>query len=388
MKSSVSTAPVMFNPKPNDIAGNNKVRILLGQLNNLGDCLLATAVARQIKHDFPDSVLTWAIGSCCRQIIHNNPYVDKVWEVLLPDTKKETIANVWKTFATEANRRKEAGDFDLVFFTQYSYGHLDNHMGLTRASIFAGYPKEVTVPVAPVVRLTAGEVENVRRFAAKHVLHRFKKTILFECIGTSGQSFLTDEFIEEFCGMIAADHPDVCLILSSNKKFGITAPNVVDGSQLSFRENAELTKYCSLFIGVSSGITWLCTADSAKDLPKIILLNKEFPQASVVFDHSYFRLNGSRIFEANACTPQELITLINQEALPKTPKNVRLFEAVCFYTPTMQCLDKWNIRKIIPLFLKAPSLKIKLRILWMVTRYSLGKIRANVSRSLVAWAKR
>ena len=51
--------------------------------------MLATTIARQIKQDYPDSVLTWAIGSCCKQVILNNPYVDKIWEIPLADTKKE-----------------------------------------------------------------------------------------------------------------------------------------------------------------------------------------------------------------------------------------------------------------------------------------------------------
>ncbi len=58
-------------------------KILLGQLGRRGDCLYATAVARQIKEDFPVCHLTWAISSMCRPVIDNNPYVDKIWELPL-----------------------------------------------------------------------------------------------------------------------------------------------------------------------------------------------------------------------------------------------------------------------------------------------------------------
>ena len=37
-------------------------KIILVQLYSNGDCLYATAVARQIKQDFPGSHLTWAIA--------------------------------------------------------------------------------------------------------------------------------------------------------------------------------------------------------------------------------------------------------------------------------------------------------------------------------------
>ena len=56
-------------------------KILLVQLYSNGDCLYATAVARQIKQDFTNCYLTWAIASFCKNIIANNPYIDEVLEV-------------------------------------------------------------------------------------------------------------------------------------------------------------------------------------------------------------------------------------------------------------------------------------------------------------------
>ncbi|MEO7049339.1 MAG: hypothetical protein ABI091_28810, partial [Ferruginibacter sp.] len=54
--------------------------ILLVQLFSNGDCLYATAIARQIKNDFPGCKLSWAIASFCKNIIAHNPYVDEVLE--------------------------------------------------------------------------------------------------------------------------------------------------------------------------------------------------------------------------------------------------------------------------------------------------------------------
>ena len=57
----------------------NKIKkILLVQLFSNGDCLYATAVARQIKSDNPNCELTWAIANFCKDIINLNPFVDKV----------------------------------------------------------------------------------------------------------------------------------------------------------------------------------------------------------------------------------------------------------------------------------------------------------------------
>ena len=48
------------------------------QLYSNGDCLYATTVARQIKNDYPDCHITWAIASFCKDIINLNPFVDDV----------------------------------------------------------------------------------------------------------------------------------------------------------------------------------------------------------------------------------------------------------------------------------------------------------------------
>ena len=55
---------------------NDPKKILLVQLFSNGDCLFATAVARQVKTDFPNCNLTWAIAAFCKNIIALNPYVD------------------------------------------------------------------------------------------------------------------------------------------------------------------------------------------------------------------------------------------------------------------------------------------------------------------------
>lgn len=57
-------------------------KVLLGHLNSMGDCLLATVVARQIKEvDYPDCHLTWAVNSKCKQAVLLNPHVDEIWEI-------------------------------------------------------------------------------------------------------------------------------------------------------------------------------------------------------------------------------------------------------------------------------------------------------------------
>ncbi len=276
-------------------------RILLGHLGRRGDCLYATTVARQIKQDFPDCHLTWAISSMCRSIIEENPYVDEIWE--LPLGTNEEIVGAWRGFEVDARRREKKGEYDEVYLTQVHPGNFQNYDGTGRSSVFRGYSKPITVPVQPVVRLSDKEVENVRRFADLHQLASKEKVILFECASSSGQSFVTPDFAVKVAQKLLKSNADAYFILSSDIPIQFTDRHIIDGSVLSFKENAELTKHCCLLIGCSSGISWLATSDWAKPLPKIQLLNRDTVMyASMVYDAVYFGLPTDQILEMQDCT--------------------------------------------------------------------------------------
>ncbi len=86
--------------------GTTVTRILLGMLASNGDCLYATAIARQIKVDFPGCHLTWAIGSLSRQVLANNPDIDQVWE--LPQNSWSEMERDWTLFEIEAHQLADA----------------------------------------------------------------------------------------------------------------------------------------------------------------------------------------------------------------------------------------------------------------------------------------
>ncbi len=284
---------------------HTRKRILLGQLGSFGDCLYATTVARQIKTDYPDCHLTWAIGSIYRSILDGNPYIDEIWEFSM--SARNDLLDRWQQFEYEAIERKKRGDFDEIFLTQVFPNNLKNFDGTLRSSIFRAYNKPITVPVSPVLRLLPTEVENVRIFAESHRLVEKRHVILFECSHKSGQSFVTLEFALEVSKKLIEKIPDVCVILSSNEPVYSTDERIVDGSVLSFRENAELTKYCSLLVGCSSGISWLCTSDRAKPLPMVQLLKRETCMyASFVHDHEYHGIASDSIIEMTECSVNKL----------------------------------------------------------------------------------
>jgi hypothetical protein len=289
---------------------NRRKRFLIGQLGKYGDCLFATTVAKQIKNDYPDCHLTWAIGSIYRTILDGNPYIDEIWEFPLPPLGD--LSESWQQFECEAIKRKRRGDFDEIFLTQLYPNNFKNFDGTVRSSILRAYPTPITVSVSPVLRLTPKEIENVRSFSEEHHLLERKHVILFECSFDSGQSFLTADFAYEVSKKIIEKISDVSIILSSKLPIQSVDENIINGSVLTFRENAELTKYCTLVVGCSSGISWLCTSDWAKPLPMVQLLKRDTgAYASFVQDHKYHGLPSDMIIEMTDCSVDKLTQCLN-----------------------------------------------------------------------------
>ena len=247
---------------------NAPKKILLVQLFSNGDCLYATAVARQIKTDFPNGNLTWAIAAFCKNIIALNPYVDKI--TVVNEVVKDDIV-AYRKYKQKILAEKKQGIWDEVFITTNMDNNLALYDGTIRGMILRAYPFPVSVPVQPVLVLSEQEKNNVAVFAEKNRLSSFKNVILWEYAPQSGQSVLQFDFVMQLANKISAI-PSTGIILSSANKFK-SSEKVIDASVLTVRENAALTHYCSLLIGCSSGITWLSTSSAAKFLPMVQLLN-------------------------------------------------------------------------------------------------------------------
>ena len=366
-------------------------RILLGQLAARGDCLYATAIARQIKHDYPGCRLTWAIGTMCRSILDGNPYVDEIWEIPVAD--HDAVYAAWYAFFSMAQLRLQRGEFDEAFFTQIYPANYRNYDCTVRASIFRGYPHKITVPVAPVVQLREDEIENVRRFAAHHELHAHAPVILFEFSGSSGQTFVNPQFAYSAACGILAQLPSSRIIMSSLIEIESHDPRIISGHSLSFRENAELTKYCSLLIGCSSGITWLTTSEWAKPLPMVQLLDRtKGVYASIVHDHEHFGLPTEDIIEMTDCPAEDLVDCVVTACkegfhVAKKHYHVRLQLAFDHYDPTLLYFirngeyrvalqSNWNIlRRYGP---RRAVIKLNLRTLKYLVRHATKRAAARV----------
>ncbi len=285
---------------------SDRKRILLGQLGSNGDCLHATTLARQIKHDYPNCHLTWAISSMCRSMIEGNPFVDEIWEV--PARNWQEIVAAWYGLEKEVQVCLSRGEFDEVFLTQVSPNNYQNYDGTTKGSLFRGYPKPITVPIQNILRLRNDEIERVRNFAEQHNLLKRSHVILFEYTSSSSQSFVKPEYALSVAQGLLSRLPDCSIILSSHVKITTGDTRIIDGSVLTLRENAELTKYCSLLIGCSSGVTQIALTDWAKPLPMIqLLLASTSVYASIAHDLEYSQQSSEQVLEMTDCPIEQVV---------------------------------------------------------------------------------
>src|SRR5262249_2791217 len=134
------------------------------------------------------------------------------------------------------------------------------------------------------------------------------KTIMFEFAAGSLQTFIGLEFARAAARQILEEVPDCRIVLASHVPGGVADPRGVHGTGLFFRETVELTRYSSLWLGCSSGISWLCTSSSARRLPTIQLLSRKTSVfASMVHDHEYFGLETDSIIEMTDCAVERVV---------------------------------------------------------------------------------
>ena len=285
-----------------------KERFLIIQLYSNGDCLYATAIARQLKNDFPDCHITWAIAPFCAVILRNNPYVDEVWSVsYITDRTIETFRANRQQLFREANEK----EFDQVFFTQIIEENFSFYNGLVRSSIFAAFQRPITVPVEPILVLDESEKNKVEEFVKKHDLKSSDFVILFESAPQSGQLTMDTQQALHLSKRIIEEDTSIRFILSSATAIPEENYSIIDGSVLTLRETAFLTHYCNLLIGCSSGITWSSTSTAAKKIPSIQLLNKHaYLFNSPTLDHLRVGLPADRWLELTTFDEEKLMTCI------------------------------------------------------------------------------
>lgn len=276
------------------------MNILLVQLGSNGDCLFVTTIAKQIKEiDYPGCNLTWMIGSNCSHIIEHNHFIDDKIIIPIKDIndlwfKRNNINHIIQKETINCN-------FDKIIITDFTKENAKFRFGTTRSTLFRCYNHRITISPEPQIFLNKKEIENVYNFCNKNLIIKGDNNILFECSPQSGQSKLSFEKAIKISELILSKKKDVKIILSSNIKFSHPDKNIIDASDLSIRENAELVNFCNLMIGCSSGLTWLATSNWATKIPMIQLISPYFKNgvipASVKTDFEYLGLPLNYIIE-------------------------------------------------------------------------------------------
>jgi hypothetical protein len=289
---------------------NNQKKILIFHLHSNGDCLYATAIARQIKTDYPGCHLTWGVAAFCKSILENNPFIDHIWEI--PNVNKSNSTEIHRKLKKEILKKKNDGIYDEVFFTQLIDDNIANYDGCIRSGIFRGYNKPITVDITPVLRLHPHEKERVDKFAIRNNLKDFQNIILFEYAPQSAQLAITDEIALKIANDITQDGK-TAIILSSAKPIISNSAAIIDGSELSLRETAALTFYCTHLLGCSSGISWLTTSDAAKMLSMVQVLDPYSPWVNPMSrDFERFGISTSELIEIYDNNPDVIIACMKE----------------------------------------------------------------------------
>ena len=124
-------------------------KILLGQLGANGDCMYATILARQLRHDNPDAHIVWGVSSQCVGLLKNNPHIDEIWEIPIQGWDQHEM--MWRVFEREAVRRYLRREFDEILLSQIWPNNFQNFDGTVRPSILRSLGRPITVPIENVL---------------------------------------------------------------------------------------------------------------------------------------------------------------------------------------------------------------------------------------------
>ena len=299
-------------------------RILLGQLTANGDCVYATILARQLRHDNPDAHITWAVSTQCAGLLKNNPDIDETWEIPVQGWNAHEL--IWRVFQREAMERYLRREFDEILLSQIWPDNARHYDGTVRPSILRSFGRPITVPIENVIRVTDDEIETVSTFVRDSGVEGFEHRILFECTSRSGQSFVTPDLAQNIADKIYARLPQATVIFTTSEPMTLRDTRSRYAGTLSLREIAHLTHACSLFVGAGSGCTVLATSTAAKKLPFVLLLKANTSVfASFAHDFEYFGIEHPGIVEMTDEDPERIASCIALAASEGTAPALQAF---------------------------------------------------------------
>jgi glycosyltransferase involved in cell wall biosynthesis/ADP-heptose:LPS heptosyltransferase/2-polyprenyl-3-methyl-5-hydroxy-6-metoxy-1,4-benzoquinol methylase len=228
--------------------------------HNIGDILLCTPIARQLKADNPDCEVIWFTSEKYKFILEHNPFIDQI----VPLDGDPLMLD--KSIPALKSGRQWTRFFTPAAYMNYSKAPGGSLPEIVKASV----DFEWTVPFVPVLRLS--ESERVKAAAYWNGLPSGKK-ILIETEFHSQQSPLTKEYIEKLFEVLSPIDPVFVFTAKNKPEYFDEFQNKyskVFWCQEGFRLNAEFYNLCDAFVGVSSGISCISNSDYCRnDVPHL-----------------------------------------------------------------------------------------------------------------------
>ena len=236
--------------------------------HNIGDILLCTPIARQLKKADPACHITWYTSDRYAFILENNPDIDEI--VSLPADDPETLdlsidqirdERAWTSFRTPA-----------PYMNYYTYKPVIVEAGVTLLDLVReSADLQWTVPFVPVVELTSSEITMAKEYCSS--LGADGPMILVETEFKSNQTVWDADFALELVESLK-DLAPIFVFTSKNRPADLDQLQAkyerIFWCDLPFRANAELFNLCDAFIGVSSGISTLTYSTWCRDdVPRI-----------------------------------------------------------------------------------------------------------------------
>jgi glycosyltransferase involved in cell wall biosynthesis len=236
--------------------------------HNIGDILLCTPIARQLKTSDPSCFITWYTSERYAFVLDNNPHIDEVvalpasdpvtLDALIPELRVE---RAWTRFITPA-----------PYMNYTTKPHLVVEAGISLLDLVrdaAGL--KWNVPFMPVVRLSDTEVQRARNYWS--TLPAGGPIILVESEFKSDQTLWDENFALEMVDVLKDLNPVFVYSAKNRPRYLDLLLERHDRTfwcDLPFRLNAELFNLCDGFVGVSSGISTLTYSTWCRDdVPRI-----------------------------------------------------------------------------------------------------------------------
>ncbi len=233
-------------------------------LQALGDLVVSSQIARQLKADDPGCYVVWFVLRKNSFILKGNPFIDEIVELEGNNRDLDQRIEEFKTLRPWTNF--------LVPQPHLAYDKLPGGdlTELTKAAVGLNW----TVPYVPVIRLTDAEIANARNYVAS--LPSGLK-IMVETEFQSEQTPWNAAYAQVMIEQLRHLNP-VFVFTAKNEPSYLPELRAIydriDWCQLPFRENAELYNLMDAFVGVSSGISCLTYSDWCRpDLPHVEVVN-------------------------------------------------------------------------------------------------------------------